>query len=305
MSIQLASIDLNLLLVLHTVLTERSVVRASERLHVTASAISNGLARLRTLLGDPLVTRKGRGIVPTPRALALAPALARSLREMELALDALPFDPPSCARTFTLAVADAGQLTWGPRIAARMASELPNARLRVVGIDSLVSLGDLSSGEVDLHIGLAGRGPGLHVEPLLEERTVLVARRAHPLRGRRLSARALGELQHVGVEMVPGKSFRDVVGAAYARAGVRRDVVMTVPTFTAAIAVVAECDLVTTLPASLAEGAGTRLGVRELDAPFPSHTVKLALCWHERTHVDPAARFFRTLVRQGVLGRGS
>src|SRR5215217_6757290 len=120
MSIQIGAIDLNLLLVLHTVLSERSVVRASERLHVTPSAISNSLARLRELLDDPLVTRQGRGIVPTPRAAELAPAVARALRELDVALFATRFERATCTRTFTLAVADAGQLTYGPRIATQM-----------------------------------------------------------------------------------------------------------------------------------------------------------------------------------------
>jgi DNA-binding transcriptional LysR family regulator len=300
-STPLAALDLNLLLLLHTVLSERSVVRAAARLHVTPSAVSNGLARLRSALGDPLVTRKGRGIVPTPRAAELAPAIARGLRELELAVHGAPFDPASCTRSFTLAVADSGQVTWVPWIAAAMSAEMPRARLAVVGIDSLVSLGDLTSSQVDLHIGLPGRGTGLHNEPLLEERTVLVARPGHPALGRRLSARALGTLRHVGVEMVPGKGFRDLVGAAYARAGVQREVALTVPSFTAAAAVVAATELVATLPQSLVAAQGARLGVRAVDAPVPTHSLKLALCWHERTHVDPAARAFRGLVRRAVL----
>lgn len=178
---------------------------------------------------------------------------------------------------------------------------MPKAHLAVVGIASLVALGDLTSSQVDLHIGLAGRGAGLHIEPLLNERTVLVAREGHPALGKRLSARALGMLRHVGVEMVPGKGFRDFVGAAYARAGIRREVAITVPSFTTAAAVVAATDLVATMPESLVAAQGSRMGVSAVNAPIPAHTVKIALCWHERTHADPAAQGFRGLVRQAVL----
>src|SRR5690606_33560528 len=97
----IASLDLNLLLVLHAVLKERSVARAAQQLHVTPSAISNALARLRGSLGDPLITRKGRGIVPTPRALELAPILERTIQELELALDTRPFDATSSTRLLT------------------------------------------------------------------------------------------------------------------------------------------------------------------------------------------------------------
>src|SRR5467141_743126 len=98
------------MLVLHTVLAEGNVARAAERLHVTPSAVSNALARLRHALGDPLVTRKGRGIVPTPRATELAPILARTLRALEAALVTAPFDAATCTRMFTVAVADVGQV---------------------------------------------------------------------------------------------------------------------------------------------------------------------------------------------------
>ncbi len=296
----ISSIDLNLVLVLHTVLAERNVARAAERLHVTPSAVSNALARLRDALGDPLVTRKGRGIVPTPRALELAPAIARAMRELELALSAMPFDAASCARTFTLAVADIGQIVWVPRLATAMRRELPLAHLRVVGIDALLSLGDLSSAEVDLHVGIPGKGPGLHVEPLVDEPSILVARRAHPAVGRKLSRRALGELHHVRVEMVPGKNFRDPFAAIYARANVQREVVMTVPSFASAAEVVAASDMVTMLPASLLAAKGSSLGLRALVTSLPAHTTKFVMSWHERTHADPAAKAFRSLVRRVV-----
>ena len=298
----ISSIDLNLLLVLHTVLAERNVARAAERLHVTPSAVSNALARLREALGDPLVTRKGRGIVPTPYAAELAPAIARGIGELEKAVQATPFDPASCTRMFTLAVADAGQLTWLPPIAAAIARDLPRAHLRVVGIESLVSLGDLGSSEIDLHLGLRGKGPGVHVEPLFEEERVLVARRGHPATRKQLTRTMLGGLLHVRVEMLPGRLLRDPIAIAYERAGVERVVVMTVPSFTTAAAVVAASDLVTMLPGSFYAARGRQLGLAPLRGSVPTQPIEMALCWHERTHADPAAAAFRALVRRAVLG---
>jgi len=162
----------------------------------------------------------------------------------------------------------------------------------VVGIDSLVSLGDLTSSEIDLHLGVRGRGAGLHVEPLFEERVVLVARRGHPALGKRLSRRTLGGLRHVRVDMVPGRNFRDHVAVVYARAGVPRQVAMTVPTFTAAAAVVAASDLVATLPASLLAVQGAQLGLRALVASVSTPRSR----WHcvgtsARTPIQPRSRF--------------
>jgi DNA-binding transcriptional LysR family regulator len=302
-SIQLAARDLNLLLGLHTVLSERNVARAAERLRVTPSAVSNALARLRALLDDPLVTRKGRGIVPTPRALELAPRLARVMQELELALVDQPFDAAQCTRTFSLAVADAGQLTWVPRLARTLARELPRAKLRVLGIEALIALGNLSSSEVDLHIGVPAKGPGVHVEPLYEEAAVLVARRGHRLFARKMSPRLASELRHVRVEMVAGKNFRDPFAAAYVRAGIAREVVVIVPTFSAAAEVVAASDLVTILPKSLFAAKGGKLGLRAVRAPIESDAIPIAMCWHDRTHGDPAARAFRALVRAQIAAR--
>ena len=224
------------------------------------------------------MTRKGRGIVPTPRAAELAPALARAMAELERVIAHGPFDAASCTRTFTLAMADVGQVARLPSIASAMARQMPNARLRVVGIDSLLSLGDLGSTEVDLHVGVRATGPGIHAEPLLDERTVLVARKG-PSRSAPAGSRAarLGSLRHVGVEMAPGRGFRDQVAAAYARARTDRAVTLTVPTFAAAAAVAAATDLVATLPVSLLAAQGTRLGLRAVEGPVPVHTVTMAL----------------------------
>jgi DNA-binding transcriptional LysR family regulator len=300
--VSLSSIDLNLMLMLHVVLLEQNVARAAGRLHVTPSAVSNALARLRDALGDPLVTRKGRGIVPTPRAIELAPILARTLHDLEAALVTAPFDAARCTRTFTVAVADVGQVAWIPRLAISMRRELPLAHLRVVGIDSLVSLGDLGSSDIDLHLGIRSRGPGLHVEPLLEDSSLLVARRDHPSAAAgKLSRRALADLRHVRVDMVPGKRFGDPFAATFAQANIPREIVMTMPSFSTAAEVVAVSDLVTMLPSSLFAAKAASLGLRALATPLPAHTTKFAMSWHERTHADTAARAFRALVRRVVV----
>lgn len=298
----LSALDLNLLLVLDTVLAERSVARAARRLHLTPSAVSNALARLRAALGDPLLVRRGRGVVPTPRAAELGPALAHALRELDAAVQGRRFDPATSTRTFTLALADAGQLARLPAIAARLASELPRARLRAIGIDALVSLGGLAGTEVDAVIGVQEEGPGIHVEPLHDERVVLVCRAGHPSAGASVSPRALAGLRHVAVEMAPGHGLRDQAGLAWARAGIPREVAITVPSFAAAVAVVGATDLVATVPRSVLDVLGPRLGVRAVRAAIPLEAVTMKLCWHERTHADPAAAAFRDVVRRAVRG---
>ena len=184
----IASIDLNLLFVLHTVLTERNVARAAERLHVTPSAVSNALARLRDVARGP--SRDAQGARHRPHAAGAGAGAGDRARHERARARA----PRGAVRGGRAARARS-RSPWPtparspglPRIVAAMEREMPRAHLRVIGIDSLVSLGDLASSEIDLQLGVPGVGAGLHVELLYEERMVLVGRRGHPMIGKRLS----------------------------------------------------------------------------------------------------------------------
>ena len=292
--------DLNLLLVLNAVLTEGSVAKAAHRMHVTPPAVSNALARLRLLLRDPLFTKKGRGIVPTPKALELAPLLARTLGELHAAVRSVEVDIARCTRRLTLALSDAGQVALLPRIALLFRQEMPLARLRVIGIDSLRTLGGLEGPDVDAVLGPQPSGTDVRCEALFEQSAVLVCRLGHPaLRGRR----SANPLAHVSVEMSPGQGFVELAADAYRRAGVIRDVVMTVPTFSAAVAVVAASDLVATVPENFYLAVRDALRLRTLPLPLPAFTLPTHLCWHSRTQSDPISVAFRDIIRRAVTSR--
>jgi len=297
----LESLDLNLLLMLDAVLGERSVVRAARKLHVTPSAVSNGLARLRAALDDPLLIRSGRGVVPTPRAVALAPALARALRDLDQAIHGDGFDPATTDRELTLAIADVGQVVRLPQMVAALGRRLPRARLRVLSIDTLAALGGLAGTEIDASIGAGERGPGVHAQPLYDEHFVLVARAGHPTVRRRVSAAQLAAVRQVEVHVAPGHGNR-ALAASYAALSVVRDVAVTVPTFTAAAAIVASTDLVASLPDSLLRLLAPRLGLRKVATPLAPVTTRINLLWHERTHQDPVLQLFRDVLTRAAGG---
>jgi DNA-binding transcriptional LysR family regulator len=297
--VRLSELDLNLLLMLDTVLAEGSVGRAARRLHVTSSAVSNGLARLRAALDDRLLIRSGRGVVPTPRAAALAPALARALRDLDQAVHGAGFDPATTDREFTLAIADAGQLVKLPHVVAALGAEMPRARLRVLSIDTLFALGGLAGIEIDAAIGVGEKGPGVHMKPLFDEHIVLVARLGHPRVGKKLTMAQLAALRHVEVQVAPGRGSRPLA-ASYAALGVTRDIAVVVPTFIAAAAIVAATDHVASLPASLVQVLGPRLGLRRVATPVAPVGTTVNLVWHERTDQDPALRAFRDLLARAA-----
>ncbi|HET7540644.1 MAG TPA: LysR family transcriptional regulator [Polyangiaceae bacterium] len=295
----LSALDLNLLLVLDAVLSERSVARAAQRLHVTPPAISNALGRLRDALGDPIVTRSGRGIVPTPRALELGRAISRSLAEIGRALHGEAFDPRTAQAVLTLALADAGQLARLPRLAASVAERMPRARLRVVNVDTMLALGGLGGTEVDAAIGVSHAAPGIHRQALYTERYVVVARRGHPRLTARASLRALAVEGHAEVHVAFGKPS-SVLERAYKNVGLVRTVAVVVPTFTAAAAVVAATDLVAAIPESVVHALGPALDLSIVSTPLRIAPLAMYLSWHQRTHSDPALSLFRKLIVQAV-----
>jgi DNA-binding transcriptional LysR family regulator len=261
--------------------------------------VSNALARLRGVLDDPLLIRSGRGVVPTPRAAALAPALARSLRELDQAIHGDVFDLATTDRELSLAMADVGQVVKLPGIVAALARKMPRARLRVCSVDALIASGGLAGTEVDVLIGAGEKGPGIRALPLYEEQIVLVARADHPAIRGRVSKSALARLRHVEVTIAPGRGNRQVA-ASYAALGIVRDFAVVVPTYTAAAAVIAGTDLVASLPSSLLDVLGPRLALRRVAAPLAPVETAISLLWHERTDRDPAQRAFRELLAEVV-----
>jgi DNA-binding transcriptional LysR family regulator len=297
--VSIFSLDLNLLVTLDAVLAEASVGRAARRLHVTQSAVSNALARLRVALDDPLLVRSGRGVVPTPRAAALAPAIGRALQSLEQAIHGEAFDPATTERQLTLAIADVGQLVRLPKIAADLSRAMPRARLRVVSIDALLAMGGLAGSEVDVLVGAGDHGPGIHHRPLYEERIVLVARAGNRTIGARLSKRQLAAVRHVEVQITAGR-VNQRVAAAYAALGVPREIAVVVPAYASAAAVVGGSDLVASMPESLLGTLGRSFGLRRIATPLPPVTTPIDLLWHQRTDQEPALRFFRDLLVTSV-----
>src|SRR5262245_25615434 len=303
MSVNLSAIDLNLFLVLHAVLEERSATRAASRLHVTQSAVSNALARLRQLLGDPLVVRSGRGLVPTPRAEQLAPLVRDVADRIALALDRRGFVPEETTRTFTIALADSHQAVDVPRIAPLFAARLPRATLRVVSTDYLAATDGLTSGDVDVAFTPAqALQPGMRSRVLFEEHGALVVRRDHPQVRGRMTRELFNALPHIDVHVVlgrPGTGHR-VAQRGWEHAHVHRRVVLTVPYFMTAAMAAAATDCVAALPDRMADLCVRLLPLKRVEAAFTLPSLTTVMVWHERTDADPGATLFRQIVAQAV-----
>jgi DNA-binding transcriptional LysR family regulator len=304
---KLSSIDMNLLVVLHTVLEEKSVVRAAEVLNVTPPAVSNSLARLRTIVGDPLFVRRGRSVVPTPRALELAPQLQTALAALTHALEER-FDAGTTRRRFTLALSEADQACSAPEIAAAFTRSMPNAGLQITNLDTFAASDGLATGVIDAAMAAAPSYPlqsGTYAQTLYEDEAVLLVRKTHRVATHgRVSPKQFNALRYVDVWPVLGRPTlgRRVAEDFFARQGLKRDFALVVPSYFTAAMLAASSDLAVATPRRLAERFRTMLPLRILLIPGPTLRFHQQLIWHERTRRDPGATTFRELIG-GVIGR--
>jgi len=301
----IGAVDLNLFTVLRVVLAERSVTRAAKRLHVTPPAISNSLARLRTLLADPLVVRSGNGVVPTPRAQELAPLLDGALEQLGNIIDAgRGFVPAETTRGFTLAAADSNQLCDVPGIVEAFARELPRARLRIVSADYLVSSDGLRTGEIDAAFAVGGMPltSGVRARTLYEEVGALVVRRDHPRIREQMTPRQFNGEKHIDVQVALGRTGagHQIAEQMWRSLGLSRDVVLAVPHFMAAAMAAARTDYVAALPTRVAQMACGFLPLRVTRPAFEMPRAEVTLIWHARSDADAGAAYFRELVARAV-----
>lgn len=292
----LNDLDLNLLRVFDAVLRERSVTLAGGRIGLSQPAMSNALARLRKLFGDPLFVRTPRGMNPTPYAQRLADPVRQALDLLELTLrERTGFDPAVAERTFRLHMSDIGEVVFLPPLLERLKDEAPRARIEVVQ-QPVAGLRDaLASGELDLAVGFMPElGAGVAQRRLFRDRYVCVVRAGHPLVRRSLSMAQFRAAQHVLI--APSGTGHQVVEQVLAEHGLLDAVALRVPHFMVVPMILERTDLVCTVPWQLAQ-AFARMGrfrTVELPAPIPSFDVRLL--WHERHERDPGNRWLRELI---------
>lgn len=287
--------DLNLLITLDVLLAEGSVARAAQRLRLSPSAMSRALARLRETTGDPLLVRAGRGLVPTPRAVALREQVSRLVQDAHAVLrPAQSLDMARVERTFTLRTSEEFVEHVGPALLARIAREAPGVRLRFVNkTDKDSAL--LRDGRVDLETGVVDptASPEVLTQALFRDRLVGVVRNGHPLSRGEISARRFAEGQHVYVSR-RGQE-RGQIDDALQALGLTRQISSIVAGFATAIALARDTDLVASVPERYVANR-PELFCFALPVTLPPFTV--AMLWHPRLDADLAHRWLRGCLRE-------
>lgn len=290
-----SGLDLNLLLALDVLLKESSVSRAAARLHLSEPAMSRTLGRIRKALGDPVLVRAGRTMVPTPHALAIqveVRAVVERARALFLAGGRL--DLATLTRTFTVLANESVTAVFGAALFGRVAREAPGVRLRFLA-ESHIDVPALREGVADLELGMIDtRSPEVRTEHLADEHMMAVARPGHPLLRGRLTARRFAAAQHL-IASRRGR-LEGPVDTALAGLGLTRRVVGSVGTFPTSLFVLRESDLVGLITGQAAPLAA-QLGLEVFDIPLELPPLPFGMAWHPRHDADPAHAWLRDCAR--------
>ncbi|MEO1657300.1 MAG: LysR family transcriptional regulator [Pseudomonadota bacterium] len=294
---RLEDLDLNLILTLHWLLTEQSVTRAAARLEVSQPTVSHALGRLRTLLGDPLLIKSGRTMLPTRKAEALQPRVAEAIdrmRDVLLAEDS--FDPTSQTGRFRIAVTDGIGLVVMKAWQNAVLPEAPTMELDMIQ-PAVPHAQDLIAGKIDAVIlpepKVLNLPPGIDIDefvrkPLYTEHYVTAVRKGHPY-ARNMTLEQYVEADHILIN--PEGLATGIVDEQLAAMGQSRHIAYRAETFLLALQVLQQTDCVLTGPITVLGFADTDIEL--IPTPIPLGGFELFMGWHPNWTHDPQHRWVR------------
>jgi DNA-binding transcriptional LysR family regulator len=297
--VDLRGIDLNLLVLLDALIEQRNVTWAADRMQMSQPAMSRALGRLRKLLNDPILVRGGDGLRPTPRAITLHPELKRLLNEITQLVSDVSFSPEELMGCITLAATDYEMIVFLPKLMMSIAQSAPKLDVKVIPLFNIAAE-SLHNGNIDLAFGVSQATLPNHLcqEPLYEDTYVTLLRPQHPaVNG--LSIEQFSALNHVQVAAT-GSRQESAVDTALNKLGLHRRIVLQSPSFITALAIVAESNLVVTLPASIARRYAVQHNLVAIATPIYCPPITHISIWSGLKDADPAHQWLRKLVREAA-----
>lgn len=274
----------------------QSVTAAALQIGVSQSTLSFTLAKLREVFADPLFVRSGQVLVPTERARALAPQVHDALQALRSLMEPTQFNPQSTVRHFRLSMTDISHIVLMPRLLTHLRAVAPGVRLDVQRL-TVESGAALAGADADLALGyLPMLDAGFYRQGLFMQTFVCLQAHDHPRLDEQMTREAYEREGHVDV--APQMSSQLVVQEAVQRAGLRREVVVRLPNYLGLSAIVAQTDLIATVPQRLAEQWARLEALRVSAPPFACPTYEVSQYWHERFHRDPAHRWLRQTIAE-------
>jgi DNA-binding transcriptional LysR family regulator len=287
-------IDLHLIRVLHTVLTERSVSKAAIRLGMHQPAVSSALKRLRDFAGDPLLVRSGSGMVPTVAGQRMLEPSASILR-------ARGFEPARARNTFKVAAADYLDPLFLPQLVSEIKAQAPLCEIEIHPLSPATDYRtQLAQGEVDVVIGnWLAPPPDLHQGSLFSDEVVCLVSEKHPAVRRGWDQASWLEVEHIapGATHPGAKGFID---GHLASLGLQRHIAARCPYFGLIPGMVASTLLVLTTSRQYCERFVSTLPVKILACPIAFPKMMYYQLWHERTHSSESGRWLRERVKSAA-----
>ncbi|MDH4561724.1 LysR family transcriptional regulator [Pseudomonas sp. BN411] len=290
----LRRVDLNLLIVFETLMHERSVTRAAEKLFLGQPAISAALARLRTLFDDPLFVRTGRSMEPSARAVEIFALLSPALDSISTAVSrAADFDPATSNAVFRIGLSDDVEFGLLPALLRRMRAEAPGVVLVVRRTNYLLMPNLLASGEISVGVAYTDELPANAKRKTLRRSKSKVLR-ADSVPGP-LSLDDYCTRPHALVSFAG--DLGGFVDEELAKVGKTRKVVLAVPQFNGLGTLLAGTDLVAMVPDYTAAALTAAGGLRAEDPPLPVQSFELSMAWRGAQDNDPAERWLRSRIQ--------
>ncbi|MCT8165317.1 MULTISPECIES: LysR family transcriptional regulator [unclassified Pseudomonas] len=286
-AMNISTFDLNLLRIFDMLLREQNVSRAAERLALTQPTVSNALARLRDLLGDPLLVRVGRRMRPTPRALALEGPIRAALLQIEQTLGgAERFEPQHSRRQLRMALTDFAEQLCMPTLLNLLQDRAPHLRIDVVHLTPNLPADALDRGELDLVLGRFDDVPArFERRPWRTETLQVAVRQGHPQVNGELDLKTFLAVRHLWVH---GGQTRGMVDQWLAEQGLARQIAYTTPNYLQAAHLAASSDLGVVLPTQLARHFARLLPLQVFELPFALPPFQLELVHLAHRQHDPA-----------------
>lgn len=302
----IAKVDLNLLVYLDVLLREGSVTKAANQLSITQPAMSNGLKRLRDLFKDPILVRTSEGMTPTKRALELQPIVRNVLSQLESSIQPeVEFDPATSERTFRIMTSDYAESTLMLGLISKLSTLAPNITLDLI-TPSDVTFHDVEQGKVDMAINRFDELPlSFHQKVIWYDTFSCVMKSDHP-KAQQFDLDAYLASQHiwvsktgfgVGVGIDPNEVQKlGWVDAELTKIGKHRDIRVFTRHYHAALQIAKTQNLIATLPSKAAKIFKDDPSVTIVKPPFDIPPIALKMAWSALLHHDAGHIWLRRLI---------
>jgi LysR family transcriptional regulator, nod-box dependent transcriptional activator len=295
----LQNFDLNLLVALDALLSERSVTNAGRRVHLSQSAMSGALARLRQAFDDELLVAGRGGMTLTPVAEKLVEPVAAILRQVHDTLStAIQFDPSSSSRLFTIAASDYAVMVFLADFLREMSREAPQVRITIVPMRE--GMEQLDNPTVDLLIL-----PKAHVtatrafEPLFTDVFTAIVARDHSRVGTAVTMDDYRTFGHVTVSFADDRPLSlDLISAA--DAGLQRRVEVVASSYLSLPALVVGTERIATIQRRLALRLAAVHPIKVVPLPVEFPPLEEVMLWHPRFERDPGHVWFRNGLKRAA-----